>query len=273
MPKKENHVSMIIASPYRWETFSVFNANAFPANLGHNVNDCSLRLALCLYYTSLVSKEISKERDVFIKELKVQQKAIRKGLSNRQDSLKFVAYSDGLQYLAATFSYLNAIKSFLDIYAKLMAKLISPGKNMMSFKKKPINDCRNISGGALINWLRDSTPKNFNNANDLADITIRHSNEWITQAVNYRDTLSHFGDIDGMVHMQVQLQPKDPPYNSSNIELPKMPDGVPLVDYCQDIMSRLIYYLKESIILLPNISNSLINPDRLSRRSDKISMI
>jgi len=269
MPKKENHVSVIITSPYRWETFCLFNANAFPANLGDNVNDCGLRLALCLYYTSLVSKEISKEREIFIKELDVQQADIRKGLSKRQDSLKFVAYSDGLQYLAATFSYLNAIKSFLDIYAKLMAKLISPSTNM-SFKRKAING-GTIAGGTFINWLQNSAPKNFNKAKDLADITIRHSNEWITQSVKYRDTLSHSGDIVGMVHMHVPLHPKDPPYNYANIEFPKMPDGVLLIDYCQDILNRLIYYLEESIILLPYLDKALINPERLSSKSNKIS--
>jgi hypothetical protein len=265
MFKKENHIAMIITSPYRWETFHVFNANAFPENLGHNVNVCGDRLALCRYYTSFLSKEISIERHLFIEELKKQQEDIKRGLSERQDSLKFVAYSDGLQYMAATFGCLNAMKSFLDVYAQLMVKVVSPN-TMLTFSKKPING-RKIAGGILINWLQKSAPKTFNKAKDLADITKRHSNEWITQAVSYRDTLSHFADIEGMLHMHVPLQLKDPPYDSANIELPKMPDGVPLIDYCQDIFNRLTSYLKESIILLPNIKRDLIKPELLFRRT------
>jgi len=271
MSNKENHVSMIITSPYRWETFDVFNPNAFPKSLNSNVNACGFRLGLWLYYTSFVSKEIFKERDVFVKELVSQQDGIRKSLSMRQDSLKFVAYSDGLQYMAATFGCLNAMKSFLDNYAQLMAKLISPSTTL-SFKKKVING-RKIAGGALISWLQNSAPKTFKKAKDLADITKRHSSEWITQAVIYRDTLSHYKDIEGMIHMHVPLQPKDPPYNSANIELPKMPDGVPLIDYCQDILNRSTYYLRESIILLPNIERDMIKPERLFRRSNGILKI
>jgi hypothetical protein len=263
---KSNHVSLIIVGAHRWETFSIFNGNAFPDSLRYGVDACGIRLSLCLFYTSAVSEEVSKDRERFIEALEMQRDDIKRGLSKKQNSLNLVGYSDGLGYMAATYGCLNAMKSFLDVYAQLIGKLILPSTNL-SFKRRTI-DGRKIAGGTLISWLRTSAPRTFHNAKDLADITTRHSIAWITEAVRHRDTLSHYADLKRMTHMHVPLEAKDPFYDPDNIVPPKMPNGVPLVEYCQSVLANLSGYLRESITLLPNIRKDLIRPNRFLNRGD-----
>jgi hypothetical protein len=114
----------------------------------------------------------------------------------------------------------------------------------------------------MINWLQSSTPKSLHQADDLRELTLRHSIEWITPLVRYRDTLSHYQDIHGFMHMHVPLYEHTPCYHSKEISGPQMPDGESLEEYCLVTLHRLANYVRESIIMFDSVEQNLISVDR-----------
>jgi hypothetical protein len=256
---KNKETRIVFVGPERWQTYSVFNGNAFPNELEAIVEACSTRLALVFLHISELHEEIERDKKRFRDALERQRKDLATGLSRRADLL-CVGYYDGLGYIAAMHGCLASIKSFFDVYAQLMGKLIVSGANCR-FKRATV-DGESLSGGSVINWLRQSAPAAYAQSGALASLTLNHSREWITQAVEYRDRISHCSDIDGMKHMHLQLYPKDPPYDICEMVPPKMPDSKSVTDYFSELQERLVGYVKESIVLLPKVDRSLISLDR-----------
>ncbi len=199
MTDKKNHVSLVFTGPHLWATFGIFNANAFPTSLGNNVRVCATRMALCLLYSDELKISVTSAKRDFLMSLEKHQADGERGLQNRKDDLRFVAYSDGLRYIAGLYEFVNAVKSFLDVYANLMGKLISLSLNW-SFKRGKVEGM-SLAGGKMIRWLDNCSPKNFPCAVNLAEATRLRSENWITSLVAYRDDLSHYRDLAGFVHM------------------------------------------------------------------------
>ncbi|MBN2395504.1 MAG: hypothetical protein JXC36_03455 [Candidatus Atribacteria bacterium] len=243
----------------RWATFGIFNGNAFPPGLEGIVSDCSSRAAMFLYHVNALNMNMTASKRMFIRQLKSNlSEQWTQGFVNTKINrdMNFMAIYDGLDYLAAFNCMLQELKSLLDIYANLMAKLIIPSAQL-KFSKAIIEGI-NISGGKVVLWLRNSAPTNFANTSLLSEVIVKHSTDWITQAVKYRDTLIHYGDIKGLKHMHVMLKREYPPFNEAEIELPAMPDGRLLTDYCIGLVDKLANFLDESLKLLPNVDHSLI---------------
>ena len=235
----------------RWSTLSVFNSNAFPVGLEPNVKACSTRAAIHLVHFNMLEDAIEKNCEDFQKELKINitDQTIASLKNKHSDSM--IVYYDGIDFLAAFHDYLHSLKSFLDVYSILICKTIQP-----TLMQKILFDTRTIggekiSGGKVLNWLKHSAPQSFTNSLKLQEVFEKHSKDWITEAIKYRDTLSHFRDIEGMEVMRVYLNP--PSYNCSKIFLPLMPGGQLVVDYCSELLSKLRKFVEESMILLPNI--------------------
>ena len=177
---------IVFVGTHRLNTYSIFNQNAFPDNTKVIVDASGLRLALfSLHFTSL-SEAIQRDRTEFIGALERQRQDMELALTNHPDHI-CVAMYDGLAYLSQMHSCLNTLKSFLDIYAKLIGKLIQP-QNEWSFHKANIEGIK-LAGGRLINALRNCSNTTY--ANDLPTLTLTHSRNWITPAVTSRDKLSH----------------------------------------------------------------------------------
>jgi hypothetical protein len=142
------------------------------------------------------------------------------------------------------------------VYSTLILRTIQP-----SLRKKLFNAGRvggkKISGGKVINWLKGSAPKTFKNSSKLQKVIENHSNNWITEAVHHRNTLSHFGDIKEMEHMHIILNP--PSYRYPGILPPLMPDGQLVVDYCSYLLDELKVFIEESLILLPGLKKEHIS--------------
>jgi len=250
VPLEGVDTKMILVGDERWSTYGTFNLNAFPEELQPNVEACSTRAAIHLVQLNMVKEAVKKNYNDFQKEL--ENKFTDKTVTSLKDSNidSMVVYYDGIDYLTAFHGFLISLKSFLDVYSLLICKAIQPSLEGIFFNAKTIGD-KKISGGRVISWLKDSAPKSFINSLKLQKVIENHSNNWITDAVNYRDTLSHRGDIKGMKHMHVDL--KTPSYKYGDIIFPLMPDNQLVVDYCSELLSKLREFVEESMILLPNI--------------------
>jgi hypothetical protein len=243
----------------RWATFGIFNGNAFPPRLKSLVTACSTRAAMFLFHANAFKIRVNTSKNLFVKHLQNNlTKTWTQGFVNAKinQDMDFIVIYDGLDYLAMFYTLLQSLKSLLDIYANLMAKLIHPTA-ALKFSKATFDGSK-ISGGNIAQWLRKSAPSRFDNASLLCEVIVSHSKEWITQTVKYRDILTHYGDITGMQHMHVMLKHQFPPFNENEIVLPIMPDSQLMTDYCEGMVRRLSRFLDESLKLLPNVNHNLI---------------
>lgn len=251
-------VRIVFIGPHRWRAFAIFNGNAFPAGVREIVDACGSRLALLLLHTVAMPSALERDTAGFKEAIQRQREDMESAIRSRPD-LTSVAVYDGLAHLAEMHSFLNALKSFLDVYSKLIGKLINP-KNDWSFGKAKVGG-RELSGGRLINALRNSSKQA--SLESLADLTLAHSQAWITEAVKYRDQLSHRSDLDNMRRMQLPLHHSAPHVNFDELSKPEMPNGQELERYVEGLLKNLVEYLRESIRMLPNVDCTLISPEKV----------
>lgn len=182
----------------------------------------------------------------------------------RNNNDRYVAKYDGIEVLTYINNLFHSLKSFLDIYTLLLCRLIDP-KQTTSFKRKAV-DGESLSGGAFIRWLRQSAPKSFDKATNLADFVLEESKEWITEAVNHRDAITHYTNIDDINCLSVSLirisQPSEPMFEKKQVEKPTMPDGMKVREYSLYIGERLRNYVITTISMFSNVKHDLLHyPD------------
>ncbi len=249
---------IIFTGTYRWKSFAIFNANAYPDATKYVVDACGLRLALVFLYTAGLSRAVAEDRAELRGALERQREDVEKAVSGRPDHT-IVAVSDGLAYLADIFSCLTALKSFLDLYAKLIGKLIGP-QNKWSFNKGIVEGTE-IVGGRFVNNLRNCSGETF--VDGLATLTLEQIRDWINTAVVYRDQLSHKSNLDHMTHMHLPLYNGPPHFRMEEIVEPRMPNGESVERYFEGLLELLLEYIRRSIVLVPNVDLKHINPDGL----------
>ena len=251
---------IVFVGNHRWNTFAIFNANAYPDEVKNIVGACGSRLALLSLHTASLSLAIKRDRTEFLNSLDRQREDMEKALSSHPE-LTCIAMYDGLAYVAEMHSCLNALKSFLDLYAKLVGKLIHP-QNEWAFRKANVAGAK-IAGGRFIHSLQNCTQDSF--GSKLATLTFNESRNWMTTAVSYRDQLSHRSDLDHMTHMQLPLYCEPPHFHEREIADPKMPNGEPVQEYYEGLFERLKEYIRQSIVLAPNVDQKGIYPDKFGR--------
>jgi hypothetical protein len=151
--KRDNQpeTKIIFVGRFMMTATAIFNANGFPDIARREVEVCANRFALFLYNSTLMTSAIQTELSEFISALKPYEDDLKRTCKSHPD-LRTVAYSDGLLYLNALHSFLYSLKSFLDVFARLVCKLINPSATPTTFKSK---------GVALANWVERSAPNSF----------------------------------------------------------------------------------------------------------------
>lgn len=179
------------------------------------------------------------------------------GAAAARSDLRLVVYSDGIEYLTALHSVLYSLKSFLDVYAKLICRLINSNTNPTTFGAKNV-DGKRISGGKFIKWIKGSSPSSYESKGKLIEVIYSHSNNWITEAVSYCNTLAHYSDIENMVDMRLSLENVKNYIDINLIEKPLLPSGEKLDSYLEKITDNLGLFLDETIPLLPDVEQKLV---------------
>ena len=101
---------------------------------------------------------------------------------------------------------------------------------------------------------------------DLLDRLTAASQEWITPAVTFRDTLGHFRDLPGFRHMRVSLTHGPESITVSDIVRPAMPDGRRLDEYASELCDQLGRFVAATIRLAPSVNEQSLEPwDRAAR--------
>lgn len=115
----------------RWVTFGFFNENAYPQHIRTICKASSERAAIFRFQIKNINDIIKKDRQAFFKLLLTNKDNLMKNIDETPE-LNLIVYYDGLEYLTYLHAIFNSLKSFLDVYAQLIGKLICPTQNLLS---------------------------------------------------------------------------------------------------------------------------------------------
>jgi hypothetical protein len=211
-----------------------------------------------LYNATRILAEINNAQKAFLLHLQPNWTAYVAAAATRPE-LVVTAYADGLEYVSCLHSVFYEVKAFLDVYARLLARIICPHGGVPSFGKAKISGCE-ISGGRLANWIKGLAPEVCPLRGELYDHIVRESREWITPLVHYRDTVAHFRDIPDFRHLRISLSDGTPAIEHTRILPPQMPDGRCLAEYAQELSDRMGKFVDVTIRCIPSVKTELLEP-------------
>jgi hypothetical protein len=216
-------------------------------------------LSMLYFSVNQIGPYIESDRLEFLKELKAN-----KGFDGftPDPSKPIVIEYHNAKFLASLHLVLYATKSFLDVYAQLISKLIVPNAQVFGFNEGNVGG-KKTKGGRLINWLRDSSPDTYTNATILASAIQDNVYSWIEEAISWRDSLIHHGEIPNLRPMMLFPQCQLSEVKPNDVFLPQMPNGSSVLTYCEELRKNLCSFIGKTIKLLPNIEFSLVNLDEI----------
>lgn len=261
--KGDPYVSMVVCSPPIVCATAMMNANAFSTALEDEVHSVSRRLAIFLHHVNAMSGELDRSRELFFVHLQRNWQAYVAAVKNRAE-VEYVAFSDGIAYLSCLHAVMYEFKAFLDLFARLLCRLVSEG-GPPGFNKGKVAG-QELSGGRVINWLSQQRVEVLPNREALISLMHEASANWITLAVGIRDTLGHYRDLPGFRHMRLSVTYGPAVISSSDILAPEMPDGQDLAGYAQQLCNQLCTLVSSALLLLPNVKADLNEPWNTARR-------
>jgi hypothetical protein len=184
--------------------------------------------------------------------------------------------------------FLVSLKSLLDLMGTAWARIADATTSSRGFHKATIGKDQ-LAGGRLANWFRGACPHRFSDRLRAAQIIEEHSRRWITEAVEYRDTLAHKGTIGGLAPLAVRAEIKTSTpnartgdfrqiYKPHEVAVPRMPDQTPVRDYCHLAAANAERFLLEMAKLFaldksrvppgpPELGDHMIIPKRLLKKA------
>lgn len=254
-------IRVFLVGPENWEASNVFNPNAFPEYVRGLAVSCMDCLSMLSFSVNQVGPNIKSDRVEFLKGLRTN-KAFD-GFTPDPNKPIVIVYHNA-KFLAALHLVLYSTKSFLDVYAQLISKLIIPNATIFGFNEGNVNS-KKIKGGRLINWLIQSAPSTYTNARILASAIQDNVSSWIEEAINWRDRLIHDGEIPNLRPMMVFPQCELRRVKPNNIFLPQMPNGSNVITYCEEIRKNLYRFIRETFKMLPDIDFGLVDLDAINK--------
>jgi hypothetical protein len=234
----------------------LMNPNAFPPAQRFFVKACREHLTLLRHSASLVKDEIKGDAASLIRSLTFC------GLPEMVHLTPHVFHTGG-GYLTSLYATLSAAKSALDCFMMILVQLIEPGnknEKLQGFHKGCEPDGTELSGRRIWVWMTTRGP-DFDRRNDLANLIRDRSRDWITEAVKFRDDLIHRGRIKGYKGSRLDLTQGVETYGVGDVASPLMPSGVPVADYCDDLVGKTFGFIYDCTLLVPRVNKSLLaNP-------------
>lgn len=248
-------IRAIIVDQHFWNASTLFNANAFPPHVRNGVTTCGDRLAILTHSVELVLREPGLDRHRLLED--ICRHPSFAGFAPRPDKPAILIFHN-LSFVSGLYSALIALKSLLDFYARLIARLLVPGANVFGFNNGAYKG-RNISGGRFLKWIESSTPSSFGNRNALVEAFLNHLDVWLHKAITYRDAVVHDGFIPGMTEVMVPLDKGLDQLRESDLVLPMMPDRVTVTEYCELLVTQIRSLVTETMLLMPDIDFKLLS--------------
>lgn len=217
----------------KWASFNYFDSNLYPSIAKSEADSCGDRYSLLLYYQLILNPQLEIDSTHFLENL--NKNAVN--LKYKHKWTKCEASYHSIVHLATLHGVLFNLKSFLDCLTRLWGKTLDSECKVKLFSTKNIEG-KELSGGKFINWLKNGQPKESSRTK-LANLVFDNSDDWITQAVKYRNDLIHYGGIKGIKGLTSTVEELTKDFRKEDIIYPKMPDGTYVSDYCDDLLKKL----------------------------------
>jgi hypothetical protein len=191
-------------------------------------HDCKHKLYACLYHLQTLKTEIRKQIEEFEREYTATS-----GVSHERENPVLIYETE---------AFLLQLKSSLDVLVQFMSKLVPRLSSLGGFNHKG-----DVSGGKVIYIL---TRYDFA---DLANLVETNRQDWIQEAVKWRDTVGHHSNLRNF-HCFVES-----PYIGSDVIVhhPTMPNGEKVDKYCEDTFNKLLrFYSDVGLALKGTADNS-----------------
>ncbi|MDP2858954.1 MAG: hypothetical protein Q8P50_13400 [Bacillota bacterium] len=246
-------ISVIFVDRHFWAASSLLNANAFPGSVRSTVTACADQLAVLFHSVENVLRQPGLNRS----NLLAQARSDPAAFAGFKPAPDLVLVLHNLDFLSGLYATLITAKSFLDVYARLVARVLVSTASLSGFGKA-IYEGQKMPGGKLLNWVKRSAPRTFDRSDDLCRVLVGHVNEWAGQAVAYRDAVVHDGYLAGLQEAWAPLIKHPDELLETEISLPTMPDGQGVVDYCRNLETFTRRLLAETLVLLPGVNLALL---------------
>jgi len=231
------------------------NANSVQPAAEAEFTAAARRLAIFLHHTKSLEFDLAATRRAFFVHLS-RNWASYTATVRAKRPLEYVAFSDGLGYLARLHAILYEMKALLDLLARLTGRLVSTKAAPNGFNKAKIGGAE-LSGGRLINWLSGHTLQQLPTRDQLVDLLTKASEEWITEAVRLRDGLSHYQDIPGFKHMRISVTNGPDNLSEHDILAPELPEVGAIDTYSNDLRNQVCALTSALLLLLPGVKAEL----------------
>ena len=251
-------ISIYMVDPHFGQASRLFNPNAFPVRVKADASLCGDRLAILTHSVEVVLNEPGLDRGRLLDQIKMEPSFA--GFQPNPEKPAVLVFHN-LSFLSGLYSTLIALKSLVDFYSRLIARLLVPTASVFGFSRGVYGN-RQISGGKLLRWIEASAPKSFGNRDILVSALLAHIDQWVGKAVSYRDSVVHYGSIKGMTEVVAPLDREPHQLRQSDLVLPMMPDGIPVTDYCEYLVNSCRSLLSETLLLMPEIDFQLLSLDR-----------
>lgn len=242
--------------PGKLSNYSVYNVDYYPEHVKTLLYRAEDIHALVLFYGLNYAKQLLFDIRNFRAELSRRIK-LRRSPRNWPKDWKQMAVCQLGTSSAVFFGFVISAKALLDVMATVWHKTADEKASTMTFNKAKIgSDVEVIAGGKLINWFRNSCPSEFTDRIEAAAILERHSREWITELVTYRDNFNHHGGVPDMTPLCVVLDldnvesdengtfPRTK-YHEQEIIKPALPTDQVVGDFVSSIGTRIQEMMRE----------------------------
>ena len=254
-------IPIVIVDRHFAEASALFNPNAFPAVIRGEASSCGDRLAILTHSVEIVVREPALDRSRLLKEIR-ENKAFT-GFTPSADK-PAVLVLHNLAFVSGLYSSFIAVKSLLDLYSRLIARSLVPSASIFGFNRANYKG-RNLSGGRFLKWMEKSAPRSFDSRERLVAILLTHINDWVNEAVAYRDAVVHDGFIAGITEAMVPLDKALTELRETDVQLPMMPGEIAITDYCTRLVGSVRALISETLPLLPNIDLGLLSLEKVNR--------
>lgn len=249
---------LIMVDTHFWSASALFNANAFSGHIRDDATTCGDRLAILTHSVDLVLREPGLDRPRLLDDIRRHPSFA--GFKPQTDKPTILVFHN-LSFVSGMYSALIALKSLLDLYARLIARLLVPKASVFGFNSAAYEG-RSISGGKFLRWLEGSTPSSFGHRDELVSILLSHVDAWLHEAITYRDAVVHDGFIRGMTEVMVPLDKELDQLRESDLTLPMMPDGIAVTEYCEKLVRQTRSLITDTLVLMPGIDFKLLSLSR-----------
>jgi hypothetical protein len=225
-----------------WSTY--FNVNFVRDDLKPLTHACAAALGMVLSSTGFV-EQYPQNPTALMRRLRDMWD--RERFSGGGDMGSPVAYMEDWLLLGGIYSALGAVKTFMDVYAGLITSAITPGNRMAGFNRRGSR-----IGARLLEWLERSAT-HYAGREALRATFETHLNEWLAQAIGWRDSLIHDGVMPGFQYMSVLIDREIIRLSVDDIHPAVMPDGTEVAAYARTIRERLVSLIAATVYELPGI--------------------